>query len=63
MREGLKWSPRSRALEDNSGAAWRAHVRLVVGVFSSRAQLLGCSHGVDRTLDLTRVVVSSREET
>lgn len=62
VREGLKGSLRSRALEDNSGAARRAHLRLVVGVFSSHVQLHGCSYGINRALDLTRVVVLSREE-
>lgn len=45
-REVLKWSPRSRALEGNSGAARRAHLSLVVGVFHSHDQLHGCSHGI-----------------
>lgn len=62
MREGLKWSPRSRGLEDDSGVASRVYWRLVAGVFSSLVQLHGCRHGVGGVLDLTRVVVLPRKE-
>lgn len=61
MREGLKWSPRSRGLESDSGVALSVRWRLVVGVFSSLVQLHGCRHGVGGVLDLTRVVVLPRK--
>lgn len=58
----MKWSPRSRGIEGDSGAALRVHLRLGAGVFSSCAQLHGCRHSMGRVLDLTRVVVLLRED-
>lgn len=49
-------------LEDASGVALRVHRRLVAGVFSSLVRLHGCTHGVGRVLDLTRVVVLPKKE-